>query len=1071
MTVKAGTVTILFTDLVNSTTLLERAGDESAQRVFAAHHKLLRDAVAANAGQEVKWLGDGLMVAFPSAADAVRCAIAMQQGSRRPTAGERLEVRVGLNVGDALRDERDYFGTPVVIARRLCDQADGGRIVCSALVAGLLSGRQAFAFRELGDLELKGVSNPVAACEVLYEGEQPRAFLTQTPFVGRAGELTTLEGKLGEARAGHGGLVMLVGEPGIGKTRLAEEFSDVARTSGSHVLWGRCYEGEWAPAYGPFAELIEEHARLADPGELAEDLGRGAAPIARLLPALREKLPEIPEPVPLQPAEERFRLLEAVSLFLVAISRRSPVVVVLDDLHWADAGTLAMLRHAARIAPKHRMLIVGLYRDVELDRQHPLASALGALRRETAYERLVLRGLDEHEVGVLLETIAEQEVNQALVQAISEETEGNPFFIREVLAHLVEEGKLYREGGTWKSSARSIAELGIPEGVRDVVTRRLSRLSQDANRLLTAASAFSGGFRFDVAASVAGLDDRAALDAVDEAFAAQLLRPSGDADTYDFTHALIRHTLYGELSPSRQVRLHRQIAEALERAYGERAFEHAAELAYQYHRSAAVAGAERGIDFACAAADRAEAAYAHAEAASFLRMALELMPADDRRRPRLAARLGTALTWALAFDEALSVLQEAGDAIAAAEGTTAGADFLDEAAATSSRAGSPRAWWALAEQGLRYIGDRRDPAWARLLLAAQEGKDAFDPESVGVTVPLASPQYDEWRRVVESLPPPERFFPLFMRTRAEALAWLDRLPEQEAAVALTFIVGDWRRALPLWEASAATCDQQGQLAGMVFATAMQARCQNVLGDFVAARATYERGVALAARVPQESANTQQIVAALDEMRYAAAEEIDLGEALVRFLLMQDQPELRWARAAVYAAGARIYAIAGRTDEAIDLVARTVPAVERAPGWEGNYPRTACDGATALWLSGRTDFVDVFERGVREKVVVPDFRYPMQDARTALGRLCALQHRWDEAAQWFAEARRVTDEQGARPLRAIVDHDEGLMYVRRGAPGDRGRAVPLLNAAIAQMSEIGMTGWVARATRVLADASS
>lgn len=248
---RTGTTTILFTDLVGSTELLERAGDESAQRIFQAHHKLLHDAVAAGGGQEVKWLGDGLMVAFPSAADAVRCAIAMQQAVGRPTIGERLEIRVGLNVGEALREETDYFGTPVVVARRLCDRAEAGQILCSSLVAGLLSGRQAFRFRDCGRLELKGIAEPVAACEVLYEVDRPAALLVHVPFVGRAAEVARLSQKLQEARAGQGGLVMLVGEPGIGKTRLAEELAEAARREGTVVLWGRCYEGEWAPALRP----------------------------------------------------------------------------------------------------------------------------------------------------------------------------------------------------------------------------------------------------------------------------------------------------------------------------------------------------------------------------------------------------------------------------------------------------------------------------------------------------------------------------------------------------------------------------------------------------------------------------------------------------------------------------------------------------------------------------------------------------------------------------------------------------------------------------------------------------
>src|SRR5262245_23241826 len=362
-------VTLLFTDLVNSTELLQRVGDERAQRIFQAHHRLLKDIVAAHGGQEVKWLGDGLMTVFASAADAVRGAVAMQQAARRRAVGERLALRVGLHMGEALREETDYFGTPVVIARRLCEQAQAGQILSSSVVVGLLSGRQAFRFSEVGALELRGLTTPVTAYEVPYQDE-PRALLTQTPFVGRTAELSRLGQRLRDARAGHGAVVLLEGEAGIGKTRTLEELAETARADGSMVLWGRCYEGEAARPYGPFAEALTEYARRAPVEALRGDLGVGAAALTRIVPELRERLPELTEPVALQPEEERVRLLDAVVQNLLAIAARAPTVVLVDDLHWADHGTVAMLRHVARFARRGRLLVLGAYRDVEIDDQH-----------------------------------------------------------------------------------------------------------------------------------------------------------------------------------------------------------------------------------------------------------------------------------------------------------------------------------------------------------------------------------------------------------------------------------------------------------------------------------------------------------------------------------------------------------------------------------------------------------------------------------------------------------------------------------------------------------------------------
>src|SRR5262249_33416364 len=291
----------------NSTELLQRVGDERAQRIFQAHHRLLRDTAAAHGGQEVKWLGDGLMTVFASAADAVRGAVAMQQAARRRAAGgrlgprvrvaagERLALGVGLPAGEARREETDYCGTPVVIARRLCEQTRAGQILSSSVVVGLLAGRQAFRFSEIGPLELKGLATPVTAYEVPYQQDEPAALLAQTPFVGRTAELARLGQRLRDARAGHGAVVLLEGEAGIGKTRTLEELAETARAEGATVLWGRCYEGEAARPYGPFAEALTEYVRRAPAETLRTDLGLGAAPLARVVPELRERLPDLPE--------------------------------------------------------------------------------------------------------------------------------------------------------------------------------------------------------------------------------------------------------------------------------------------------------------------------------------------------------------------------------------------------------------------------------------------------------------------------------------------------------------------------------------------------------------------------------------------------------------------------------------------------------------------------------------------------------------------------------------------------------------------------------------------------------
>src|SRR5215468_3823261 len=412
----ASPITILFTDLVGSTELLQRVGDERAQRVLYAHRQVLREALASHAGREVKWLGDGVLATFGSVADAVRCAVTLAQRSRRPVAGERLGLRIGLDVGEVLPDENDYVGTPVVLARRLCDRAAAGQILCSGVVVELLRGRQGFEFAPLGPLPLKGFPEPVAAHEVRYERDAGAALLRHTPFTGRTAELHCLRRRLDEARAGNGGVVLLAGEPGIGKTRTLAELVETARAQGALVLWGRCYEGEATRPFGPFAEALGAYARATAPEGLRADLGLHAAALTRLVPELRQRLTDLQEPVALEPNEERVRLLDAVAQSLLAVAARVPTVLVLDDLHWADPGTVAMLRHVARFAPRAQLLVLGAYRDVDVAAHHPLAEALG--------------------------TVADREMPADWVRALTTETSGNPFFLREVLLYLEEEGAL-----------------------------------------------------------------------------------------------------------------------------------------------------------------------------------------------------------------------------------------------------------------------------------------------------------------------------------------------------------------------------------------------------------------------------------------------------------------------------------------------------------------------------------------------------------------------------------------------------------------------------------------------------
>ena len=326
--------------------------------------------------------------------------------------------------------------------------------------------------------------------------------------------------------------------------------------------------------------------------------------------------------------------------------------------------------------------------------------------------------------------MAGHDVPETFVEAVHGASSGNPFFVRELLLHLVREGRLERDAvGRW-TSRFTLDEMRIPQGVRALLDQRLGRVSEEVRRLLSAASAWEGGFPFEVAWRAAGLEDDAALDALDEALQAQLVW-APDADRYEFGHALIRHMLYDELAAPRRIRLHRRLAEAAEAVYGAAALTHAAEIAVQYHRSRELPGAERGVPYCLAAADGAAGTAAFAEQIAFLRRALELLPPADARRPRILGQLGLALAWSGAAEDTVRVACDAGEHLAASEGTAAAADYLADVSAVLWGAGFVSHAWAVAAQGLRHAGDRHDTTWAVLISHDLDRREAEDPPGRG----------------------------------------------------------------------------------------------------------------------------------------------------------------------------------------------------------------------------------------------------------------------------------------------------------------------------------------------------
>src|SRR4029077_21285661 len=403
---------------------------------------------------------------------------------------------------------------------------------------------------------------------------------------------------------------------------------------------------------------------------------------------------------------------------------------------------------------------------------------------------------------------------------------------------------------------------------------------------------------------------------------------------------------------------------------------------------------------------------------------------------------------------------EAGDLIAASEGDDAAARYLGEAVEAMGEAGFMRETGVLSTPGLRYAGARRDSTWIVLTMRDLVREEVEDPNYLGI--PVDSPRRRELNQITRNIDLRDlaaKMPGMQFESRDEVLA---RAPRD--GFAMPSGGGEYKRAVPLWQDGAVQSEREGQIAMSVQCWAQTARCLNALGDLAAARDAYQKGRAAGARLTSVSPQLLQLVTARGEMCLALDEHWEKEAAAHEsFVQKQDQSfAVTWFQAAFRAGAAQIYAHLGKSQPAIDELNLVIVPLERAPGGAPNYPRMACNAAATLWMLARTDHVEAIERNIRNKVVAPDFRYPMVDARLSLARLCALQGRYDEAAEWFVKSRTVLDEQGARPLRAIADFDEAWMYLRRAAQGDKERARPLLDAAIAQFKSIGMTGWLRRA---------
>jgi class 3 adenylate cyclase/tetratricopeptide (TPR) repeat protein len=648
---------VLFSDVVGSTELSLAMPPEAADEVRRGYFSVLRQAVAATGGNEVKGLGDGIMVTFGSASAALACSVAMQQGVEYDNRDRTYSVglRIGLSGGEVTADDGDYYGDCVIEAARLCSICEGGQILSASVVPLMAGRRNPHVCRPVGAMSLKGLPDPVDTVEVIWEplvtpetggGVPLQTRLTVRPTVGVVGrdvETAVLAAAFRRVANGEGREIVLVsGEAGLGKTTLLAEAARASHRTGASVLFGHCEE-DMATPYQLFAESLGHYINTIDEERLSRHARAHGAELTRLIPALRSRIADVPQPKATDSDTERYLLFTAVVGLLAEASADDPVILIFDDIQWADSGSLLLLRHLATTELPMRVLILATLRDHELPNAKDLRDTVGELWRHRGVSRLELGGLNHGDVLSYMEAVAGHKLPEdgvALAHAVHRETDGNPFFLSEVLRHLAETGAIYQdEAGQWTTSG-SLGSMALPDSVREVVGGRVARLGDRAERSLSVAAVIGRSFDFDLLTRATRLPEDEVLEILEAATAAALVREvAGPPGHYIFAHALIRHTIYEGLGPTRRARAHRQVAEALEDICGGHPGPRVGELAWQWLNASGGAASGRGIRYARQAGDAALGALAPADALRYFTQANELLEQVDDPDPVLALDL------------------------------------------------------------------------------------------------------------------------------------------------------------------------------------------------------------------------------------------------------------------------------------------------------------------------------------------------------------------------------------------------------------------------------------------------
>ena len=912
-------------------------------------------------------------------------------------------------------------------------------------------------------------------------------------FVGRERELAALGAALEQTLGGEGQIVVLAGEPGIGKTCTAQVIARYAEQRDTRVLWGRCYEEPGAPPYWPWVQVIRTCAEAHDDASLRTLVGGGGGDLAEIVPELARRVPDLP-PVPrsADATQARFRLFDAIAGFWKRAAAAAPHLLILDNLHWADTPSLRLLEFLAPEVGASRLLVLGTYRDIELSRQHPLSNTLGALARAPRFQRLRLTGLSLGESSRFMAVATGRPLPPELLASVHSQTEGNPLFLAEITRFLVQEGVLDPASPAARARVREgMALRRIPEGVKEVIGTRLNRLSNQCNAVLANAAAVGRTFSVEVlGALLDGVSEDQLLSSLEEALAAAVLEQAAEPGSYQFSHALIRETLYDEIPAIRRPRLHLRIGATLEALHRGELTSHLSALAHHYCAALPGGDAGKAIEYARRAAERADALFAYEEAARYYQLALQALEAsgapDATLHCRLLIALGEAKTKAGESLQAAEILLQAA---ASAKAHGVALDFARAAV------GFEEATWRPGMPG---------DAAARLLrdalagLAEEDGILRAQVLSSLTRALIFSGALDEAKRVHERAVAMARRIgdPATLAAGLRAVVSARWLPAQFAARFATTLeatrlaeqVGDRERFLEA---------QSWRLFDLMEAGDLKARAVEF--------ETYMRRVdELRQPFYQYIGVSSRAMLALFEGRFEECEQF----AKQALEVGQRMPGLD--AAGVF--GMQMFSLRreqGRMKELAPLVAYFVQTTSKAVTWRPGlaviyselgfeqqarteFEALAADDFAAvpqdgLWVTciaylaevcaflGDADraaaLYSALEPCDGRNIVAPPNVACFGAAARYLGMLAATMKRWPAAERHFEAALEMNARQGARPWLAHTRYQYAAMLLDRKGPEDHDRAIGLLEEAAALSRELGMESLAERAAALQREAES